>query len=268
MVMLVVCLMLAAYASVCAQSFGQEDKGYSSNGGHKAWPLRERQTRNTQWPLGSVESRSDLNRLFCSRNVTAPGPFCRVEGLAAFLLAARFNFSRSESSEKAAWSTATNVPWILADYIITKTVTQEAVSVSKTLYGEAQVDAFLCNDAECTVMADIRTIIARDSSEADYWCRGAPASCMLHADSGTARNVFSFTDGQKRVISTPRRALHVRMLGLGKAANKQTNKNSATIPTAVIKDTSMASFTRVVGNDNSPDQTARYEVVWEEGRGN
>ena len=81
--------------------------------------------RNTMWPLQSVESQNNLNRLFCGRNMTPPGPFCNLKGGVAYLLAGRFEGSSapgkaadptSSRAGSKAWSTARNVPWIIADY--------------------------------------------------------------------------------------------------------------------------------------------------------
>jgi hypothetical protein len=221
---------------------------------------------NKDWPLQSMDSRDDLNRLYCGRNLTDPGPLCNLKGGAAYLLAGRFNGSAaSDGAENVAssragkaWSTAANVPWLIADYILTKTATQKSVGVLKTLEGTAQVDVFLCSDSNCTVMADITTIIGQNVSQAEPWCSGSPAACLDDAFSVKGTEFltrYRYKHGSKGVMYTPARVIQFRMLGIGP---------DMAIPTAVVKNATMGSFVRAISKGTSPGGEMRYEVVWQE----
>ena len=261
-------VLVLATKSPYAQAGNDELDDQSSNTGEQN-VSRGTPRRNTMWPLQSVKSQSNLDRLFCGRNMTAPGPFCNLKGGAAYLLAGRFdgssapeeasNATSSLRTSSKAWSTARNVPWIIADYILTKTATQKAVGVSKKVDGTAQVDVFLCSDVNCTVMADITTIMGQNVTEADPWCPYSPMACYDDADTtenGSVRITrFRYKHGSKGIMHRPRRVTQFRMLGLGPVT---------AIPTAVIKNTTMVSFVRAIGEKKSPDGDMRYEVVWQD----
>ena len=144
------------------------------------------------------------------------------------------------------------------DYILTKTAKQKAVGVSKTVDGTAQVDVLLCSDVNCTVMADITTIMGQNVSEADRWCPESPMACLddAHMVNGSVfMTRFLYMHGSKGIMHRPRRVMQFRMLGLGPAT---------AIPTAVIKNTTIGSFVRAIGERTSLNGDMRYEVVWED----
>ena len=248
--MLILCFLASAYA----QAPTPEAPNTTTK---RMWPLREEQKQNTKWQLRPVKSRGDSHSLYCGRNMTAPGPFCNLKGAAGYLLAARFNGSqpspdagKDTRSTTSAWSTAANLPWIVADYVITKTTTQKAVGVSKTMYGEAQVDVFLCSDSNCNSMADIRTIV-KNNTEDDEWSREAPSETMISCILWP--NGPQLPEDNK---TTPLRIVYFRMLGIG---------NLTAIPTGVIRNSSMSSFVRVVDRRSSgTGESTRFEVIWED----
>jgi len=141
------------------------------------------------------------------------------------------------------FSTHKKVPWMVADYVITETVEQKGVGtgVGKRLYGEAQVDAFLCSDPECTTMLDIRTIIPAADKSNLTWCSGPPLSCLERDERGDPVQV------------TPRRAVHFTRLHLD---------NLTAIPIGTMRDDHLASFIRTVGDSVKSGNSRRHEIVW------
>ena len=220
-----------------------------------SWPQRGLQEPNERWKLAQTQVTQDewsnfLNGgIYCSAAtmLTTPGPFCNMK-VATYLLAARFDGTMLKGSDpvegqdasyKATYSTDTNMPWMVADYVLTQTVQQKGVGISKKLYGEAQVDVFLCSDPQCTVMVDMVTVVPSNISN-KAWCSGPPLSCM-------DKDEHAFQ-------ATPRRAVKFSHLNLD---------NTTAVSMATIRHYPMESYIRTVGKPASGESAKmRYEVVW------
>ena len=226
-----------------------------------SWPQRDLQEPNERWRLATMPIElgpqaawsSLLNgSIYCSAAtlMTPPGPFCNMK-VAAYLLAARFAGTMLKGSDtaegqaaagrsyKAAYSTDKNMPWMVADYVLTQTIEQKGVGISKKLYGEAQVDAFLCSDPDCNVMVDVVTVVPSNKAK-EAWCSGPPLSCLDEHD--------------QAFQATPRRAVKFSHLKLD---------NTTAISMATIRDYPLKSYVRMVGNPLSGGSgKSRYEVVW------
>jgi hypothetical protein len=110
-------------------------------------------------------------------------------GLDAFL-ASRFggNYSygtglwRSAASQTP-FSTEPNIPWMLADYVITYAANQSRADSWKKVQAEAQVDLLLCSDRKCKVLVDLQTVtITAENGTTTPPFRGIALSCLARSN--------------------------------------------------------------------------------------
>ena len=230
------------------------------------WPLKDYLTDDWASSLGSKSICSEVTLL------TAPGVLCNIEGAAPYLMAARFAGNLLQQGSKAAsgstidgqtsgdanqrrsYSTDEHTSWMVADYVISQGVSQAGVGIIRKLHGEAQVDMFLCTDANCNVIADIQTIIPYNNSSPSSqmppddgsWCKDAPSKCQGVGDEGG--------EGKQ----SPRRAVLFTRLHIGERL---------AVPVAITRDIPRPSYARRLSKTNRDDATV-HELVWGESSAN
>ena len=246
--------------------------GQSYDQGHRQGFRQRGDWEDSRWPLKGYGIRDDWASTLGSKSIcsevtllTAPGVLCNIEGAAPYLMAARFagyllqggnatsgsttEQTSGEANQKRSYSTDEHVPWMVADYVISQGASQAGVGIIKQLRGEAQVDVFLCMDANCNGFVDIQTIIPYDESnpmsklspDDGSWCKDAPSKCQ---EVGAG--------GQKK--QSPRRAILFSRLHIG---------NRLAVPVAIRRDMPKHNYARPLSNTNRDDATV-HELVWGE----
>ena len=148
------------------------------------------------WPYGpgNATGPGDATRknVFCSGSLQAPRQLperaaqalkaiCNYQGTKYFsdsgldaFLASRFGdrvrysygtglWQKNQSD--APYSTEPNVPWMLADYTVSLSVSQSRVDSTKKVQAEAQIDFLLCSDPQCAVLAELQTISLKKDND-------------------------------------------------------------------------------------------------------
>jgi hypothetical protein len=139
--------------------------------------LELKQWKESQWIVNTTSGLPELQNVFCRAGLIgvtrstanaslALQALCNAQdgteyfsgsALDAFMAScfASHGSSLKKTAQQPPRSTEPNIPWMLADLVLSSIKTQRKADSWKKVKGYAQLDLLLCSDPSCTLLADL-----------------------------------------------------------------------------------------------------------------